>query len=185
MKRVNIFTLTVLATVATVLLPAASSARADTRDGGHTPAAADASAIHASWDDAALWLMGTPPLYGGVSAHDVTCLLEAGSVDCGWEIAFALRDGALCAIGLVGVGKAVMAWRLKKKLEKLGEATKAKNARGRAVIYAIVGLLVGDCLDFAASLSALLDCWEVTQHDRPMGRPRGFGPPLLQMNTLA
>ena len=64
-------------------------------------------------------------LYAGMSVYDVDCML-AGSIDCGWEIAFALRDGAFCAIGLIGVGKAVTAWRLKKRLQSWARPRRLK-----------------------------------------------------------
>lgn len=157
--------------------------------GGYRPANSAAVPADVSADIATMWdgeLPGLPNarlMYAGMSAYEVDCML-AGGVDCGWEIAFALRDGALCVIGLVGVGKAVTAWRLKKKLQKLGEATKAKEARGRAILSGIVGLLAGECLDFAASVRDLLSCWDMAQLD-VMDDPEVWGLPRPQTRVLA
>ena len=147
---------------------------------GDVLAPADATA----WDGPTLELAGTSPRYAGMSVHDVGCMLDE-SVDCGWEWAFVVRDGALCAIGLVGIGKAITAWRLKKKLEKLQEAVEAKRAKTRAIIFAVIGVLAGECLDFVASILALADCRGSTQAaavDRP---PQHFRWPSPRIGALA
>lgn len=67
---------------------------------------------------------------------------------------------------------------------KLGEATKAKDARGRAIVFGIIGLLAGECLDFAASITDLLSCWSMAQLD-VMDAPDAWGPPRPQTRVLA
>ncbi|MDE2679311.1 MAG: hypothetical protein OXI76_15540, partial [Gemmatimonadota bacterium] len=105
MRRKLISTMAMLAVAAAVFLAGVQSAHAD------AAVPADVTAYAVSWEGLAPGHGSSSPLFAGMDMYEAACLLDAAAgFGCGWELAFAVRDGVLCIIGLTGAGKAVMAW---------------------------------------------------------------------------